>query len=77
MQEPSEELAIKTEHLKEKPAKLESEMQRLAAMEQLMLASPDQQVSLTDPDSRSMATSGRGSGVVDTMSRSQSIPSII
>jgi Transposase DDE domain len=40
-------------------------MQRLAAMEKLMLASPDQQVSLTDPDSRSMAaTSGRGSGVV-------------
>ena len=29
-----------------------------------MLAVPDQQISLTDPDSRSMATSGRGSGVV-------------
>ena len=29
-----------------------------------MIASPDQQISLTDPDSRSMATSGRGSGVV-------------
>jgi hypothetical protein len=29
-----------------------------------MLASPDQQISLTDPDCRSMATSGRGSGVV-------------
>ena len=29
-----------------------------------MLATPDQQISLTDPDSRSMATSGRGSGVV-------------
>jgi hypothetical protein len=28
------------------------------------VASPDQQVSLTDPDSPSMATSGRGSGVV-------------
>jgi rare lipoprotein A len=28
------------------------------------LQAPDQQVSLTDPDSRSMATSGRGSGVV-------------
>jgi hypothetical protein len=28
------------------------------------LATPDQQISLTDPDSRSMATSGRGSGVV-------------
>ena len=29
-----------------------------------MLAAPDQQISLTDPDARSMATSGRGSGVV-------------
>ena len=29
-----------------------------------MLAAPDQQVSFTDPDSRSMATSGRGSGMV-------------
>ena len=64
LQEPSEELAAKTAHLKEKLVKLESEMQRLAAMEKLMLASPDQQVSLTDSDSRSMATSGRGSGVV-------------
>src|SRR5216684_442504 len=64
LHEPSEELAAKTAHLKEKLVKLESEMQRLAAMEKLMLASPDQQVSLTDPDSRSMATSGRGSGVV-------------
>ena len=64
LQEPSEELAAKTAHLKEKLAKLEGEMQRLAAMEKLMLASPDQQISLTDPDSRSMATSGRGSGMV-------------
>jgi hypothetical protein len=29
-----------------------------------MLASAHQHVSLTDPDRRSMATSGRGSGVV-------------
>src|SRR6266576_322458 len=64
LQEPSEELAAKTAHLKEKLAKLESEMQRLAAIERLMLASPEQQISLTDPDSRSMATRGRGSGVV-------------
>jgi transposase len=64
LQEPSEALAAKTAHLKEKLVKLESEMQRLAAMEKLMLASPDQQISLTDPDSRSMATSGRGSGMV-------------
>jgi transposase len=63
-QEPSEELAAKTAHLREKLVKLEGEMQRLVAMEKSMLASPDQQISLTDPDSRSMATSGRGSGVV-------------
>src|SRR5208282_638506 len=64
LQEPSEALAAKTAHLKEKLAKLASEMQRLKAIEKEMLASPDQQISLTDPDSRSMATSGRGSGVV-------------
>lgn len=64
LQEPKEALAAKTKHLKEKLAKLESEMQRLEAYEAPMLASPDRQISLTDPDSRSMATSGRGSGVV-------------
>ena len=64
MQEPSEALAIKTAHLKEKLAKLATELERLKALEKLMLASSDQQISLTDPDSRSMATSGRGSGVV-------------
>ena len=64
LQEPSETLAAKTAQLKEKLARLASEMQKLEAHEQAMLASPDQQISLTDPDSRSMATSGRGSGVV-------------
>ena len=63
-QGPTRVLEAKTKHLKEKLAKLDSEMQRLKAHEALMLASPDQQISLTDPDSRSMATSGRGSGVV-------------
>jgi len=63
-QEPSEALAVKTAHLKDKLAKLADELQRLQAIERAMLASPDQQISLTDPDSRSMATSGRGSGVV-------------
>src|SRR5215216_1196998 len=63
LQEPSEALAIKTAHLNDKLAKLASEMERLKAIERAMLASPDQQISLTDPDSRSMATSGRGSGV--------------
>ena len=64
LQEPSETLAAKTTHLKEKLTKLKSEMHKLEAYEEAMLASPDQQISLTDPDSRSMATSGRGSGVV-------------
>jgi transposase len=63
-QEPSETLAAKTTHLKEKLAKLREEMERLKVLEARMLATPDQQISLTDPDSRSMATSGRGSGVV-------------
>ena len=63
-QEPSDGLAAKTTRLKEKIAKLGEQMHRLAAIEAQMLASPDQQVSLTDPDARSMATSGRGSGVV-------------
>ena len=63
-QEPSEALAAKTTRLKEKLAKLGEEMQRLEGLEARMLAAPDQQISLTDPDSRSMATSGRGSGVV-------------
>src|SRR5215472_11832958 len=64
LQEPSEALAVKTTHLKEKLAKLASELERLKAIEKAMQALPDQQISLTDPDSRSMATSGRGSGVV-------------
>jgi transposase len=54
----------KIERLTDKIAKLKQEMQRLKALEVEMLASPDQQLSLTDPDARSMATSGRGSGIV-------------
>ena len=63
-QEPSDAISTKTTRLKEKIAKLGEEMKRLAVIEAQMLAAPDQQVSLTDPDARSMATSGRGSGVV-------------
>ena len=39
-------------------------MERLQALEVERLAAPDQQLSLTDPDARSMATSGRGTGMV-------------
>src|SRR5215472_2698258 len=63
-QEPSETIELKKTRLKEKLTKLKSEMAKLEAIEKQVLAAPDQQISLTDPDSRSMATSGRGSGVV-------------
>jgi transposase len=63
-QEPSEALKTKTVRLKEKIEKLKEQMQRLEVLKAVMLATPDQQISLTDPDARSMATSGRGSGVV-------------
>src|SRR5207248_7307031 len=63
-QEPSLARTTKSTRLKEKLAKLEEETQRLKALDVQMLATPDQQISLTDPDARSMATSGRGSGVV-------------
>jgi transposase len=63
-QEPSEALQTKTSRLKDKIAKLKQQMQHLKELRVQMLAAPDQQISLTDPDSRSMATSGRGSGVV-------------
>ena len=64
LQEPSESVELKKTYLKEKLEKLKSEMAKLEAIERQVLASPDQQISLTDPDCRSMATSGRGSGVV-------------
>ena len=63
-QEPSLAQTTKTTRLKEKIETLKEEMQRLQALEARMHETPDQQISLTDPDARSMATSGRGSGVV-------------
>ena len=63
-QEPSLARTTKTVRLNDKIAKLKEEMQRLEKLEVVMLEAPDQQISLTDPDARSMATSGRGSGIV-------------
>lgn len=54
----------KVARLQDKIAKLKKEMQRLKELEVRMLAMPDRQISLTDPDARSMATSGKGTGVV-------------
>jgi transposase len=54
----------KSVRLKDKIASLKEQMQAFKALEPQVHAAPDQQISLTDPDARSMATSGRGSGVV-------------
>jgi transposase len=63
-QEPTEVLAAKADRLKEKIARLEDEMKRLDEVEAQMLAVPDQQVSFTDPDARSMTSGGRGTAIV-------------
>ncbi len=63
-QEPTAAIAARVERLTDKIVRLREEMQRLQGLEVQMLAAADEQVSLTDPDARSMATSGRGSGVV-------------
>ncbi len=56
--------AAKSGRLKEKIAGLRRQMQALKVMEQTVQEAPDQQVSLTDPDARSMATSGKGTATV-------------
>ena len=58
-QEPAED---KTRSLEDKIASLKKEMSRLKKVEARMLEAPGQQISLTDPDARSMKS--RGSGVV-------------
>ena len=60
----TESAANKSQRLKDKISALEEEMDRLKKLEVRLLVEPDQQLSLTDPDARSMATSGRGTGMV-------------
>ena len=54
----------RTSRLKQKIKGLRRQMQALKEMGQQVEAAPDQQISLTDPDARSMATSGKGTGIV-------------
>src|SRR5207245_9047198 len=53
---------LKKGRLQDKIAALKEQMQRLKTYEAQMLASPDQQLSLTDPDARSMKN--RDGGIV-------------
>ncbi len=50
----------KTEQLEQKVAALKTEMARLKALEVEMANAPEQQISETDPDARSMKTRGEG-----------------
>lgn len=54
----------RVEHLQAKLAKVRSEMQRMTEMAKQVEAAPDRQVSQTDPDARSMSSSGAGRGIV-------------
>jgi hypothetical protein len=50
--------------LKDKIATIKKQMQRLEHIGAQLKQAADGQISLTDPDARSMATSGRGTGIV-------------
>jgi transposase len=54
----------KSARLKDKITSLRDQMRKFKALEAAVGAAPDKQISLTDPDARSMATSGKGTGVV-------------
>jgi transposase len=54
----------KAARLQDRIATLKDEMARLKGLKRRMEAAPDGQVSLTDPDARSMASQGKGTGIV-------------
>jgi len=54
----------KAARLRDRIATLKEEMARLKGLKRQMEAAPDGQVSLTDPDARSMASQGKGTGIV-------------
>ena len=54
----------RVQHIDKQIAALKQQMHDAKAMEAKVLAAPDKQISLTDPDARAMATNARSSGVV-------------
>lgn len=63
-QEESEARAVKIANLAQRSDRIRQEIQRLQGLNEALKDAPDSQISLTDPDSRSMATSAKGSGFV-------------
>jgi transposase len=55
---------VKTVDLYGKIARLRQQMRELEQIRKALKKQPDQQLSLTDPDSRSMTSSGKGTGTV-------------
>ena len=58
------EFAAKTDRLKDKVKTLREQMRRMNRLQQLLEHQPEAQLSLTDPDSRSMMSQAKGTGVV-------------
>jgi transposase len=58
------EMEARTSRLKDKIAQLRRQMRGLEEIKEQLKTLPDGQLSMTDPDARSMATSGKGSGIV-------------
>ncbi len=58
------ELEAKTTRLRDKIVRLREQMRSLDQIKEQLKTQPDGQLSMTDRDARSMATSGRGSGMV-------------
>jgi len=56
--------ASRVSQLKEKIVAVKAHVRKLRKIQKQLPQTPDQQISLTDPDARSMATSGRGTGMV-------------
>lgn len=63
-QEEGEARTEKVDHLSRRYGRIRQEIDRLKAMDQALADAPDGQISLTDPDARSMSTSARNSGLV-------------
>jgi len=63
----------KAVRLKDKIAALKEQLQEFKKIAVAVRTAPDQQISLTDPDARSMATSGKGPGLSATTCRPRSM----
>jgi transposase len=58
------EVEAKTERLREKISTLREQMRRMDTIREELKKQPDEQISLTDPDARSMVSQAKGTGLV-------------